>query len=762
MTSACRNGCRAALAEFFSGLIPKRAHWYSIITPSKDGIVDSRVVNAFPPLCRLASLSDEMMQVILLHGDLVQFRKNAGYSVLEQEWLNFKMEYQLMEFEVTHFTINKKKRYYVRLGSWNAISHKRFTPGGIWSIFSLDGDISIPRIRTSSLSSNLAKAIGSLDIALPFKKSTSVTSADSDESSIATDEGEVDDSSSEDEAVVEAPPNLPDANKFPLLHSLFLSKSGCNLFDRLLNEITRFCEGTEINFKRGNNTDSTMAIVPEFRTLDKYEKHLKGDSSVLDTIIRAITRHSRCQNDEAAEAILKALYHKWEEPFINVAVREGVANGFPPKVMDEVNVEAMLHEAGVNGTNARVLFRYLKQFFGKSLVVSERKRRSYFGNNDFPPEVDRIVLPDKTVVSYWWKQPDLLLKHQINDMVSLVDLDQLSHVDICVGGDHGVGRFRMLLKLLFRFFRGKDAITRRFEIANVSHSNDDIEILNTTVLQRVAQGLQTIHNGGRFIVSSTEETGKLELLFHEEPNNNRQVHYNVPVSIYINGDLKFFAQILGRDGMSSSWCMFCKVHPKDWSGLVEVPEEELWTIAQQKQYVESINAGLLKEAKEKKGIVSLPLIDFVELQQYIFPQLHFEIGTVNNLLDALRGFIEDEVEALSEAEIEARNAKIISDASYTKARDKSNHFNGAGDGVELKLFRIERARVNQALKNRNLPVAEVELLQAQRQELDDEIAWLTQWQKNLKKDASEKRKTFLDASKALKDEQAKKKKSIAQ
>jgi hypothetical protein len=63
--------------------------------------------------------------------------------------------------------------------------------------------------------------------------------------------------------------------------------------------------------------------------------------------------------------------------------------------------------------------------------------------------------------------------------------------------------------------------------------------------------------------------------------------------------------------------------------------------------------------------------------------LHFEIGTVNNLLDALRGFIEDEVEALSEAEIEARNAKIISDASYTKARDKSNHFNGAGDGVEL-------------------------------------------------------------------------------
>jgi transcription-repair coupling factor (superfamily II helicase) len=71
----------------------------------------------------------------------------------------------------------------------------------------------------------------------------------------------------------------------------------------------------------------------------------------------------------------------------------------------------------------------------------EWERQSYFGNNDFPPEVDHIVLPEKTVVCYWWKQLDLLLKHQMTKMETLVDLDQLSHVDICVGGDHGVGRF---------------------------------------------------------------------------------------------------------------------------------------------------------------------------------------------------------------------------------------------------------------------------------------------------------------------------------
>lgn len=698
------------------------------------------------------------MQVFLLNCGLVQFRKNTGYSVLEQEWSNFKMEYQLMELEVTHFTTrDKKKRYYVRLGSWNVISHKRLTPGEIW----LQDDFPTPRIRTSSLSRTLAKAVGSLDLALPFTKSSFTSCDDEDESSTSTDNDEEDNgtssSSLELEAVVEPPLNLPDPNKFPLLHSLFLSNPGCNLFDRLLNEITRLNESTELKFKRGNNTEGTMIIVPAFRGLDNYEKHLKGNESVIDSLLNAITRHSKCQNEEAAEALLMALYHKCEEPFISVAVRKGVANGIPPKVMDEVSVETMLHEAGVNWTNGRILFRHLRQFFGRSLVVSERKRRSYFGNNDFPPEVDRIVLPDKTVVSYWWKQPDLLLKHQMTDMVTLVDLDQLSHVDICVGGDHGAGRFRMLLKLLLRFHPGKETIIRRFEVANVSHSKDDIDILNTTVLQRVVMGLENIHNGGRFIVSSSEEADKLELSFDEEPVN-RQVYFNVPISIFINGDLKFFAQMLGRDGMSTSWCMYCKIHPKDWSGLVAVPEDEMWTVAQQIEFVDSINAGRLKEAKDKKGIVTLPLLSFVEPKHFIFPQLHFEIGTVNNVLDALRGFIEDEVEALPEKEVEARNAKIIADASYTKAKELSNHFNTTGQGIDLKLFRIERARINQALKNRNLPVAEIEAMQAQKQELDEEIEWLSQEEKRLKTDASAKRKTFLDASKALKHEQEKKNK----
>jgi hypothetical protein len=58
-------------------------------------------------------------------------------------------------------------------------------------------------------------------------------------------------------------------------------------------------------------------------------------------------------------ASLLAIYHKYEDYFLSAAVRQGVANGIPSKVMNEVNVKAMLNEASVNCTNTRILFCHL-------------------------------------------------------------------------------------------------------------------------------------------------------------------------------------------------------------------------------------------------------------------------------------------------------------------------------------------------------------------------------------------------------------------
>jgi hypothetical protein len=78
MMSSTRKLGRQALAEFFSGFVPQRAHWYSIVVPAKEGVIDDRIAYAFPPLSKLASLREGMMQALLLHCRLLQFRKNFG------------------------------------------------------------------------------------------------------------------------------------------------------------------------------------------------------------------------------------------------------------------------------------------------------------------------------------------------------------------------------------------------------------------------------------------------------------------------------------------------------------------------------------------------------------------------------------------------------------------------------------------------------------------------------------------------------------
>jgi len=65
----------------------------------------------------------------------------------------------------------------------------------------------------------------------------------------------------------------------------------------------------------------------------------------------------------------------------------------------------------------------------------------------------------------------------------------------------------MLHKLLLQFGE-RLPMERLFEIANVKHPKDDINVIKETVLKKIAEGLQVIENGSRF-VARLEENGQL-------------------------------------------------------------------------------------------------------------------------------------------------------------------------------------------------------------------------------------------------------------
>lgn len=175
------------------------------------------------------------------------------------------------------------------------------------------------------------------------------------------------------------------------------------------------------------------------------------------------------------------LCNQFDDAFLSVAVEKGISNGVWSQCRNNAWWSCYHLE------NVWTMFWHMKQFFGRTLFISEKMWWAYYRNNDFPPEGGHEIIPDKTIISYCWKKPDILLQHQIKQMVNPEDLHGLQRVDICTGGDHEGGRFRMLFWFFFHFM-DKSPITRLFEIANVFHSQDDVGILNRIFLQKKSDG----------------------------------------------------------------------------------------------------------------------------------------------------------------------------------------------------------------------------------------------------------------------------------
>ncbi len=62
----------------------------------------------------------------------------------------------------------------------------------------------------------------------------------------------------------------------------------------------------------------------------------------------AISRNTKCPPSEACKTLLMGLYNHFNDAFLLVAAEKGIANGVLGKKMDEVSIEAILSEAGIN------------------------------------------------------------------------------------------------------------------------------------------------------------------------------------------------------------------------------------------------------------------------------------------------------------------------------------------------------------------------------------------------------------------------------
>jgi len=516
MTVSRRQLAREALAEVLYALEPQKAHWYQLKAPIANEACNDRFQALFPYLGTLLSLSAEFMHFVLETSGLIRWldKKKGVTCITLVSWDHFKHEFKL-HVEFTTFQFGNKRNPFIRVGSWDCY-HPPVTPNDIWSMKKVQ--YRVPMLRIATISMRFASKVGKF-----YTNDVEVVKEETSEDEININDAshkEGEDVNEEVEKKASLPSDLfqymeLSEQDFPLLHSLGINRE--SQINGLIQEIVKLrSEGGMIKYTQKNNRMGFLLPAPSLRCTGRYKAEFSKGSQFVAAAVELISDSAKCTEAEAAECMLEALFKSYEESFMAVAKSNGICVPVGKK-MDAVAVEAMLAECRLGKDASRALFRHLRQFLGKSYFESEHKRREAFSGKDFPPTVKTIELPDKTLVEFWYKLPHLLIQHQINTMINYLGLDGITRLDICVGGDHGGGKFRMSLKLLFRF-NGRESISRLYQIASVSHPQDNSQLLKDTVLEPIGESLKLIVDGGRFIVKKDNTSNTLECYFDSTVN----------------------------------------------------------------------------------------------------------------------------------------------------------------------------------------------------------------------------------------------------
>jgi hypothetical protein len=251
-----RNIGQQGLADFLRSMLPKEAHWYSIILPTLLATEHSLHHQVFPSLSSLLNLDEVMMLRVLQTCGLSHYKTGTGFVYAVDKWNDFFKENMLDEVEVTHYSpIGKKKQLNIRIGCW--IKSSRGTSAEVWSQ-AIKGNVTTPRLRITALENEFAKHIGEKGIMLSHL-SEELASDSSDEDDVSESKLEAVDKQVGVEQVV----ILPEQKEYPLLHKLYLLNPYSKM-DALVAEVVKLHKNSSITYQKGHNTDGVLLSLPSY------------------------------------------------------------------------------------------------------------------------------------------------------------------------------------------------------------------------------------------------------------------------------------------------------------------------------------------------------------------------------------------------------------------------------------------------------------------------------------------------------------------
>jgi hypothetical protein len=285
-----------------------------------------------------------------------------------------------------------------------------------------------------------------------------------------------------------------------------------------------------------------------------------------------------------------------------------------------------------------------------------------------PPVVGTTAYLDRTL-DYWYKDLVGLLSVQIarehdNQPAGFT----YTSVDLVIGADHGQGSFRAGVKVIYRKHDRSVAATAIYGLGEIECQKDTGELLAKSFLPKLNSALKRIISYERDANGRLVNDGDLSVYAKSLPGEtcpfyailDRTVRVspddtlvlNVPIRVFITGDLAFYATVVGKEGMDKAHCHWCKLTSAQWQALGHPPGTK-WTLEELKRVANSLALG-----KTENGVKGLPGLDCIELERYIFPVLHVTLGLANRLLKHTIDYADLVVERTPQVLKDARHKQI--------------------------------------------------------------------------------------------------------
>ena len=360
----------------------------------------------------------------------------------------------------------------------------------------------------------------------------------------------------------------------------------------------------------------------------------------------------------------------------------------------------------------KLLKRFLESEIGLKIFSSPRDIQKVIGMDSVEPITgtfnyagsSNIVVDPRSQERIPWMYKSakdilrLFIRMQVREMHGSF---HWNHLDVSTCIDHGKGFLRATLICVIRKLdeSGQYATLEEqhcFSVGNAQCSKDNADIVKGTFGTLLNEEMKLIGEAKviRIWLAAGDEQdwGKATVTIGvqdetEVIHTNQTLFAEVPIELWVAGDLKWIAAAFGKENSSGHWCPWCLSPAKEWSSANHDSNNgPFWSSELLREYAEGVQTGRLKTSSQRKGVVTVAAIDYVGPDRIIFPILHATLGFGN---DWMKSFIK-EMQAASEA--------------YTKEYlEAEERMGNAAEALEIAVCKLReyKAQVRELVKEGN-------------------------------------------------------------